>query len=80
MNDSESAGDSRDAGKRREPIMQRTQIREALQKAIKRSAERSAQGGPSRTVDSPSNADAAIRKLRENQRLTREELDTPVTI
>ena len=65
---------------RRAATRRHTQIRDALQKAIKRSAGLSAQADPSRSVYSPSKAEAAIRKLRQNERLSREELDTPMMI
>lgn len=55
-------------------------VQAALEKAIKRAGERSNQVETTGTLDSSSKADAAIRKLRENRRLSREELDRPVTV
>jgi len=57
-----------------------SKLRSALEKAIKRAGERSIQVETTGTLDSSSKADAAIKKLREDRRLTREELDRPVTI
>ena len=80
MNDSKSARDQGEAGKRGEHVMQRDQVREALEKAIKRADQRSAQADASHMRESSSKADAAMRRLRENRRLSREELDRPATI
>jgi len=56
------------------------QVREALEKAIQRAEQRSTQVVTGRATSSSSKADAAIQKLREDRRLSREELDRPVTI
>ena len=61
-------------------MRQHSQIREALEKAIKQADEKSSQASTSHTVESSSKAEAAIRKLRQNERLSREELDRPMTI
>lgn len=53
-------------------------VRSALKKAIKRAGEKCAQAETAGTFDSSSKADAAIQKLRQDRRLTREELDRPV--
>lgn len=52
----------------------------ALEKAIARAEEKSWRWQTGRAPDSSSKADAAIKKLREDRRLSREELDRPVTI
>jgi hypothetical protein len=56
------------------------QVRAALEKAIRRAEERSLQLETTGALDPTSKADAAIKKLREDRRLSREELDRPVTI
>ncbi len=61
-------------------MTQGKKVRSALEKAIKRADERFTQVETTGTLDSSSKADAAIKKLRENRRLSREELDRPVTI
>lgn len=61
-------------------MTQDSKIRSALEKAIKRAEERAIQLETTGTLDSSSKADAAIKKLREDRRLSREELDRPVTI
>jgi len=65
---------------RTELMTQGGRVREALQKAIRQADEKSACVEPARTSQSSGKADAAIQKLREDRRLTREELDRPVTI
>ena len=55
-------------------------VQAALEKAIKRAERRSSKVQTTGTLDSSSKADAAIQKLRENRRLSREELDRPVTV
>ena len=77
MSDSGNRGDRTE---RRDGMAHGSKVRSALEKAIKRAGERSAQASTSGTVESSSKAEAAIRKLRQNERLSREELDTPVTI
>ncbi len=57
-----------------------SKVRSALEKAIKLAEERSIQVETTGRLDSSSKADAAIQKLREDRRLSREELDRPVTI
>ena len=52
----------------------------ALEKAIQRAEQRSTQVETGRPTGSSSKADAAIQKLRQDRRLSREELDRPVTI
>ena len=77
MSDSENRGDRTE---RRAGMARGSKVRAALEKAIKRAEERSTQVETAGTLDSCSKADAAIQKLRENRRLSREELDRPVTI
>ncbi len=73
-------GDRTDIGQRRESMTHGSKVKAALEKAIRRAEERSRQVETTGTLDSCSKADAAIRKLRENRRLSREELDRPVTV
>lgn len=80
MNDSQDGGDRRETGERNEAMTHGKKLRSALEKAIKRAEERSTQVETAHTFDSESQADAAIHKLREDRRLSREELDRPVTI
>jgi hypothetical protein len=80
MNESTSGSERNEAGERRERMTRRDKLLSALEKAITRAEEKSTQVGTARTLDSSSKADAAIQKLRENRRLSREELDRPVTI
>lgn len=80
MNESTSGSKRNEATERREPVTQGSKIRSALEKAIKRAEERSIQLETTGTPGSPSKADAAIQQLREDRRLSREELDRPVTI
>lgn len=80
MNDSKSGSDGPKAMERRESMTQRSQVQAALEKAIRQAAQRSTQSEAVRAQGPTSKADAAIKKLREDQRLTREELDRPVTI
>lgn len=80
MNDSQNRGDRHETGERTESMTQLSKVRAALEKAIKRAEERSSQVETAGTLDSSSKADAAIQKLRENRRLSREELDRSVTI
>ena len=65
---------------RTELMKQGGKVREALEKAIRQADEKSARIEPAQTSESSSKADAAIQKLRKDRRLTREELDRPVTI
>jgi len=80
MVDSKGGGDKGVTRERRESMTQDSKVRSALEKAIKRAEERSIQLETTGTLDSSSKADAAIKKLREDRRLSREELDRPVTI
>lgn len=80
MNDSPNGCDRTDTGERRESMTHGNKVQAALKKAIRRAEERPIQVETAGTLDSCSKADAAIRKLRENRRLSREELDRPVTI
>lgn len=80
MSGSKGGGDKSVTRERRESMTQDSKVRSALEKAIKRAEERSIQLETTGTLDSSSKADAAIKKLREDRRLSREELDRPVTI
>ena len=80
MNDSPNGCDRTDTGQKRESMTHGSKVKSALEKAIKRAEKRCRQVGTTGRLDSSSKADAAIQKLRENRRLSREELDRPVTI
>ena len=80
MDGLESGDDRGEMRERTELMTQGGKMRRALEEAIKQAEEKSARIESARTSDSPSKADAAIQKLREDRRLTREELDRPVTI
>ncbi len=80
MTGSKGGGDKGVTRERREFMTQDSKIRSALEKAIARAEERSIQLETTGTLDSSSKADAAIKKLREDRCLSREELDRPVTI
>ncbi len=80
MNESTSGSKRNEARERRDPMTQSGKIRSALEQAIKRAEARSIQLETARTPGSSSKADAAIQQLREDRRLSREELDRPVTI
>jgi len=80
MNESTGGSKRNEARERGESMAQGKQVRAALEKAITRAEERSIQLETTGTLDSSSKADAAIKKLREDRCLSREELDRPVTI
>ncbi len=80
MNDPQNGCDRTDTRERREGMTRGNKVRSALEKAIQRAEERSTQVATTGTLDSSSKADAAIKKLRQDRRLSREELDRPVTI
>jgi hypothetical protein len=80
MNDSQNGSDRRETGERSEAMTRRDKLLSALEKAITRAEERFSQVETARPLDPSSKADAAIKKLREDRRLSREELDRPVTI
>ena len=80
MSESSSGCDRTEAREMRESMRQGSRVRSALENAIKRAEERSIQLETTGTLDESSKADAAIKKLREDRCLSREELDRPVTI
>ena len=80
MNESTGGSERNEARERGESMAQGKQVRAALEKAIQRAEQRSTQVETGRPTGSSSKADAAIQKLRQDRRLSREELDRPVTI
>ena len=57
-----------------------TEVRVALERAIKRAEEKSFRFVTTGELDPSSKADMAIKKLCQDQILSREELDRPITI
>lgn len=55
-------------------------VRRALEMAIKRADEKSSRVEHGGRLDASSKAEAAIHRLRKDRRLTRDELDRPMTI
>ena len=80
MNSLDSDGGAEKTRGRNEGMTTGSKVRMVLEKAIRRAEERSIQLETTGTLDSSSKADAAIKKLREDRCLSREELDRPVTI
>ena len=80
MNGLESGDNCGETRERTELMKQGGKVREALETAIRQADEKSARVESARTSESSSKADAAIRKLRKDRRLTRDELHRPMTI
>ena len=80
MNGFDGKGGRDDTRGRSEAVKQRGTVRKVLEKAIQRAEERTVRADGARAPGSSSKADAAIQALREDRRVSREELDRPVTI